>query len=279
MSSPVTDDSGSPRPEVTASESVVEYDVAHHIAVITLNRPRRRNAFDEPMAASFARAVDLAETDDDVWVAVIRANVSGQARPVFCAGADLSTVRRGAGDELSTDSGGFAGFVDRERTKPVIAAVDGLATGGGLELVLACDLIVASTRSSFGLAEVRRSLIAGAGGLHRLPRAVGRHVAMDMALTGVPIDAERAHALGLVSRLAPPEDLVNTAMELATQIVHAAPLAVRASRRVVRAASGQDEEQLTAMARDEFRAIASSDDLQEGLAAFSEKRSAVWRAR
>ena len=150
---------------------------------------------------------------------------------MFCAGADLKVIREtGTAATLDTERGGFGGFVYREREKPIVVAVDGLATAGGMEIVLAADVVVATTRSSFGLAEVRHNLIAAAGGLFRLPRAIGRAPAMDAILTGEPIDATRAYQLGLVSRLAEPGAALDTAMDVARAIAAAAPLAVRASR-------------------------------------------------
>ena len=175
---------------------------------------------------------------------MLAANTEGQERPVFCAGADLKAINAGGGGALATAKGGFAGFVYRERTKPVIVAVDGLATAGGCEIVLAADLVVATTRSAFGLAEVKRNLIAGAGGLFRLPRAIGQAAAMEAILTGEPIPAERAYELGLVSRLTEPGEALDEALSLAAQITEAAPLAVWASRKVVLAAAYDDEASL-----------------------------------
>jgi len=164
----------------------VSYSVADHIGVITLNRPEARNAIDTEMAHAIEAAVDRIEDDPEVWVGVLCANTEGQTRPVFCAGADLKVVRdTGGAGALDTERGGFGGFAYRERTKPIVVAVDGLATAGGCELVLACDVVVASTQASFGLAEVTRNLIAAAGGLFRLPRAIGPAAAMDVILTEV----------------------------------------------------------------------------------------------
>ena len=182
---------------------IVTYSSDGRVALITLNRPEARNAVNSDVANGLEAAIDQLEADDDVWVAILTGNTEGQQNPVFCAGADLKAVN--AGDSgLGTKRGGFAGFVYRERRKPVIVAVDGLATAGGCEIVLAADLVVATTRSSFGLAEVKRNLIAGAGGLFRLPRAIGQAAAMEAILTGEPIPAQRAYDLGLVSRLAEP---------------------------------------------------------------------------
>lgn len=196
---------------------------------------------------------------------------------MFCAGADLKAVNSGAGGGLNTKRGGFGGFVYRERRKPIIAAVDGLATAGGLELTLACDLVVATTRSSFGLAEVKRNLIAGAGGLFRLPRAIGQAAAMEAILTGEPIPAERAYQLGLVSRLVEPGQAVDEALRLAGQITANAPLAVWASRKVVLAAAYEDDETLKRLTNEVFAGVLASEDTKEGLTAFIEKRTPNWK--
>jgi enoyl-CoA hydratase len=169
--------------------------------------------------------------------------------------------------------------VYRERTKPIVVAVDGLATAGGLEIVLAADIAVATTRSAFGLAEVTRSIIAGAGGLFRLPRAVGRAVAMDAILTGEPIDARRAYELGLVSRLVEPGDASAEALHVAQRIVAAGPLAVRASRRVVLAAAQHDDEALQQLSEELSGAVMATEDFREGVTAFAEKRAPRWTGR
>jgi enoyl-CoA hydratase len=258
----------------------VLYSAADRIGVITLDRPEARNAVDREMALGLEAAVDHLEDDPDVWVGVLCANTADQANPVFCAGADLKVVREtGSAATLDTERGGFGGFVYRERVKPIVVAVDGLATAGGLEIVLAADVVVATTRSAFGLAEVRRNLIAGAGGLFRLPRAVGRAVAMDAVLTGEPIDAGRAYALGLVSRLVGPGEARDEALRVARQIVEAAPLAVRASRRVVRSAAHDDDATLRQLSRELLDELLTSQDANEGLLAFAEKRPPQWEGR
>ncbi len=182
---------------------IVEYETRGHVAIITLNRPEARNAVNGDVALGLETAIDRLETDDATWVGVLTANIDGQARPVFCAGADLKAINSGDAASLNTRRGGFGGFAYRDRKKPIIAAVDGLATVGGCELVLAADLVVATTRSAFGLAEAKRNLVAGAGGLFRLPRAIGQAAAMEAILTGEPIPAQRAYDLGLVSRARP----------------------------------------------------------------------------
>ncbi len=171
---------------------IVTYEVRDRVALITLNRPDARNAVNGDVAQAMEAAIDQMEGDDDIWVGIIQANTEGQERPVFCAGADLKAINSGAGGSLMTERGGFAGFAYRERKKPVIVAVDGLATAGGCEIVLAADLVVATTRSAFGLAEAKRNLVAGAGGLFRLPRAIGRSAAMELILTGEPLGVHSA---------------------------------------------------------------------------------------
>jgi enoyl-CoA hydratase len=257
----------------------VLFEVRGHVAVITLNRPEARNAVNGDVALALEAAIDRLEDDPDLRVGVLAAATAGQARPVFSAGADLKVIEAGELASIFTARGGFAGFAFRERTKPVVVAVDGLATAGGLEIVLAADLVVASTRSAFGLAEVKRNLIASSGGLFRLPRAVGQAVAMDAILTGEPLDARRAFALGLVSRLVEPGEALTEALRAADQIAAAGPLAVQASRRVVRAAATADDDALRAMSDREFDALLDSDDTKEGLAAFREKRAPRWAAR
>lgn len=266
-------------PTILAMSEIVHYDVQGRVAIITLNRPEARNAVNGDVAGGLEAAIDRLEADPEVWVGILRANTDGQDKPVFCAGADLKAINSGNAAALNTKRGGFAGFTYRERRKPVIVAVDGLATAGGCEIVLAADLVVATTRSAFGLAEVKRNLIAGAGGLFRLPRAIGQSVAMEVILTGEPLSAQRAYDLGLVNRLVGPGEAVDAALALATQICQAAPLAVWASRKVVLAAAYADDDTLKQMTNDEFAGIMSSEDTKEGLTAFIEKRPPNWQGR
>lgn len=257
----------------------VEYEKRGKVGVITLNRPEARNAINGDVASAFEAALDALEGDDEVWVGVLRANIAGQERPVFCAGADLKAINSGQAGSLNTPRGGFAGFVYRERKKPIIAAVDGLATAGGCEIVLSTDLVVASTRSAFGLAEVLRNLVAGAGGLFRLPQLIGKNAAMEVILTGQPLTAQRAYELGMVNRLVEPADVEKEAMALAERICGAAPLAVWESRKVVNASMYESEETLISMTNKAFGAILASEDTKEGLTAFIEKRPPNWKGR
>lgn len=258
---------------------VVAHEVRGRVLLITLDRPEARNAVNGDVASGLEAAIDELESNDDLWIGVLTANTAGQERPVFCAGADLKAINSGQAGSLNTQRGGFGGFVYRERKKPVIVAVDGLATAGGCELVLAADMVVASHRSAFGLAEVKRNLIAGAGGLFRLPWQIGRNVAMEAILTGEPLPAQRAYELGLVNRVVSPERVLDEALELAEAVCRNAPLAVWASRKVVLASQSKSESELIAMTNAEFGSVLSSEDTKEGLAAFIEKRPPNWQGR
>ena len=191
------------------SPGMIEFEARGKVALITINRPEARNAVNGAVAAGLQAAVERLEADDELWVGVIAG--SG---PVFCAGADLKEIAAGRAASLSTERGGFAGITRLPRSKPLIAAVDGPALAGGCEILLTCDMVVASTAASFGIPEVKRSLIAGAGGLFRLARVLPRNVAMELAITGDPITAERAYTLGLVNTLCEPGDAVSAALAL-----------------------------------------------------------------
>ena len=257
--------------------SMVEYETRGRVALITLNRIEARNAINRQVAQEMEAAIDAMEADPEVYVGVLRANTQGD-RPTFCSGQDLKLIGSPEGNS-TTARGGFAGLAKRERTKPLIAAVDGLATAGGCEIVLSCDMVVATTRSSFGLAEVKRNLIAGAGGLFRLPRAIGRATAMQVILTGEPLAAERAYQLGLVNELVAPGQAEEAALALAAKICENAPLAVWASRKVVAAVEGNDDATLWKLSDESMKGIMGSEDLKEGLAAFAEKRAPQWKGR
>jgi enoyl-CoA hydratase len=259
--------------------NIVEYEVRGKVAIITLNRPEARNAVNGDVASGLEAAIDKLEADSNVWIGVLAANTAGQERPVFCAGADLKAINSGQAAGLNTERGGFGGFVYRDRKKPVIAAVDGLATAGGCELVLACDMLVASTRSAFGLAEATRNLIAGAGGLFRLPRAIGRAAAMEAILTGEPFSAQRAYELGMVNKLVEPNASLDAAIDLALRVCKAAPLAVWASRKIVLASETESDQNLIDMTNKEFAAVLASEDTKEGLTAFIEKRLPNWQGK
>lgn len=252
---------------------IVEYEKDGRVAVITLNRPEARNAVSGELAQALEEAVDRFENDDDLWVGVLAGN-----GPVFCAGADLKAVASGNAN-LGTSRGGFGGFVTLERTKPIIAAVEGPAVAGGCELVLACDMVVASDTASFGLPEVKRSLVAMAGGTTRLPKRLPPNIAMEMALTGDTIDATRAHQHGLVNILCEPGEAIATAKELAERINANAPLAVRATRKAILDGALVPDKDGIRLAIELFGPVATSEDAKEGPLAFVEKRPPEWKAR
>jgi len=252
----------------------VELRKEGHIAYITLNRPEARNAINGEMASTMEACLDEFENDADLWVGILNAEGT-----VFCAGADLKEISAGNGAALATQKGGFAGIVKRERTKPLIAAITGTAVAGGCEISLSCDMIIASTETVFGLPEVKRSLVAGAGGLFRLPRMMGMATAMEMITTGDPMPAQRAYELGMVNKVVPVNQVMEEAEKLAARINANAPLAVQASRRVAAKAMIDDDDTLWKNSGKEFAAIAQTEDFKEGPLAFIEKRAPNWKGK
>ena len=249
--------------------------LGHGVGLITLRRPTARNAITPQLAHLLEEIVAEVERSNDISVAII----TGEGDRAFCAGADLNEVAAGRLDECFTKAGGFAGFVNAKRSKPWIAAVNGPALAGGFEIVLACDLAVAAETALFGLPEVKRGLIASAGGLYRLPRVLPRVLAMEMIATGRPIDASRALAMGVINRVTPPAELLGSARALAAEICANAPLAVRESVRIVRAASGFDDDGLRHDAETAQAALQATSDYSEGATAFLEKRTPNWSGR
>jgi enoyl-CoA hydratase len=252
--------------------SVIEYRTEGHFAIITINRPEARNAVNGDVANGIEAAVDRLEGDQAVWVGILTG-----VPPVFSAGADLKEINAGRGADLNTKRGGFGGITRLERTKPIIAAVDGPALAGGTEIVLSCDLVVASTNATFGIPEVKRSLVAAGGGLFRLPRKIPFNVAMECALTGDPIDANRAYQFGLVNYLVEPGQALEEAKKLAERVCANAPVAVRETRRAILAAMTEDESVGWRLSSEAMAAAVGSEDFKEGLTAFIEKRPPQWK--
>ncbi|MEF2082368.1 enoyl-CoA hydratase-related protein [Pseudomonas aeruginosa] len=258
--------------ETTFSSDLVTLEVLEgHIALVTLNRPLARNAINAEMANAMEGIVSRTEADHSVWVVVL----TGTGQDVFCAGADLKEVAAGRAASLFTRNG-FAGFVDAERRKPWIAAVNGKALAGGCEIALACDLVIAAENASFGLPEVSRGVLAAAGGLFRLPRALARNIAIEMAITGDSIDAARGVELGLVNRMVPHQRLVEKALTLAARITRNSPIAVRESLHIIRQAADLDTASLRELTRQCRDRVAISEDYKEGPRAFVEKRPPRW---
>ena len=252
----------------------VEFETKGHLAIITLNRPDARNAINGMMAQGIESALDKFEEDPNLWVAILTAN--GKA---FCAGADLKEISAGNGAALSTKKGGFAGIARRERTKPLIAAITGSALAGGTEIALSCDMIVCADTTNFGLPEVKRSLVAGAGGLFRLPRVVGMPMALEVILTGDPLSSQRAYELGMVNKVVPEADVMAEATSLADRIMANAPLAVQASRTVTVDALKKGDDELWKASGTAFAGLVTTEDFKEGPRAFIEKRAPVWKGK
>jgi enoyl-CoA hydratase len=258
-------------PETIELTEAVTFEIREHIALITINRPEARNAVNAAVASGIEAGIDRLEEADDLWVGILTG-----VPPVFCSGADLKEINRGNAAGLSTARGGFGGVVQRHRVKPVIAAVDGPALAGGTEIVLACDLVAASRSATFGIPEVKRSLVAGAGGLFRLGRKIPLNIAMECALTGDPISADVAYQHGLVNVLVDDGQALAAATALAERIAANAPLAVRETRAVVLEATGAPDEVGWQMSADAMARVMTSADLAEGLNAFIEKRPPRW---
>jgi enoyl-CoA hydratase len=254
--------------------AIVDTERRGATALVTLNRPEARNAISPEVSATMVGVLDAIEDDPDV-----RAVVLTGAGEVFSAGADLKVVAQGRALEIARVKGGFAGIVTRDFPKPIIAAVNGPALAGGCEIVLACDLVVAADSARFGIPEVQRGLMAAAGGLIRLPKRVPLAVALELAMTGDPIDAGRAFELGLVNRVVDRADVVSSALALAERIAQNSPIAVRMSRRLVREAAELDEAAGWERTNELSVEVFTSGDAIEGATAFAEKRQPVWKSR
>jgi enoyl-CoA hydratase len=242
------------------------------ILLITLNRPDARNAVNAALAQGIAAALTELDGDDELQVGVLTGAGKG-----FCAGMDLKAFV--SGESPHVEGRGFAGITQRAADKPLIAAVEGFAVAGGLEVALSCDLIVAARGAKLGIPEVKRSLVAAGGALLRLPQRIPYHVAMELALTGDPLPAERGHELGLVNRLADPGGAVDAAIELAEAVAANAPLALAASKRIILEAPSWDPSEAWVKQGEIAGPVFVSEDAREGATAFAEKRTPAWKGR
>jgi enoyl-CoA hydratase len=253
-----------------ADEVLVEY--ADRVAVITINRPQARNAVNRAVSAGVFEALGELDRRDDLTVGIVTG-----AGGTFSSGMDLKAFL--AGENVAIEGGGFGGITQAQTRKPLIAAVEGWALAGGCEIALACDLIVAASDAKFGIPEVKRGLVAGAGGLFRLPRRIPAGIAMELALTGDPLPAVDAHRLGLVNTLTEPGGALDGARALAARIAANGPLAVSTTKQII--AQQHDWDITDAWARQQpmIQPVFTSEDAREGARAFAEKRSPVWTGR
>jgi enoyl-CoA hydratase/carnithine racemase len=246
-----------------------------HIEILTINRPEARNAINGAVSRAMSSTMDALADDDDCWVVIL----TGSGDKAFSAGMDLKAFSSGEGGDIMGARGGFGGLTQRDFPKPLIAAVNGSALAGGLEIMLSCDLVVTADHAVFGIPEAKRGLIAGAGGLIRLPKRLPIAVAYELAMTGDPIDAARAYALGLVNQVVPGASVLDEAIALAERIAANAPLAVRYSKSVMKRAAELPEADGWKVNQDAVNVVFSSADAQEGPLAFAEKREARWQGK
>lgn len=254
------------------STDVVLTERREGVLLITLNRPEVRNAVNLPLAEGIAAALEELDGEESLSVGVLTGAGKG-----FCAGMDLKAFV--SGERPWVGDRGFAGIVRRASVKPLIAAIEGFAVAGGLEVALACDLIVAARGAKLGIPEVKRSLVAAGGALLRLPRSLPYNIAMELALSGEPISAERAADLGLVNRLADPGATVEVALGLANEIATNAPLALIASKRILQEQRDWSSAEMWEAQSAISEPVFTSEDAREGATAFAEKRPPVWRGR
>ncbi|MEU9917665.1 crotonase/enoyl-CoA hydratase family protein [Streptomyces sp. NPDC051001] len=261
-----------PTTPTTPAPPVVRTERIGSTLLITLDRPEARNAVNAAVAAELAAALDALEADP-----ALRAGVLTGAGGTFSAGMDLKAALRGESPEI--EGRGFGGLTEAGPGKPLIAAVEGFALGGGFELALACDLIVAAEDARFGLPEVGRGLIAAGGGVIRLPQRIPYHLAMELLLTGEPVDGRRAGDLGLANRVTGRGGAVEEALRLAERVAENAPLALAAVKQVVRVADGAPDAEAFAFQRTLMKSLMASHDVREGMTAFAERRPPLWTGR
>jgi enoyl-CoA hydratase len=243
-----------------------------NVLLITINRPEVRNAVNGAVAEGIAGALDELDADDGLSVGVLTG-----AGGFFCAGMDLGAFVKGESPWFGDR--GFAGIAQRASRKPLIAAIEGFAVAGGMEIALACDLIVAAKGAKMGIPEAKRSLVAAGGALLRLPQRMPYHVVMELALTGDLLPADRFHEYGVVNRIAEPGSAVDVALELAERVVKSGPLAVIASKRILQEQYDWSSEEMWEKQGAISGPVFASEDSKEGAGAFKEKREPVWRGR
>ncbi|MBA6412609.1 crotonase/enoyl-CoA hydratase family protein [Parahaliea sp. F7430] len=257
---------------MSEAEQAVLVDVNEGIMTITLNRPKAKNAANKAMADGVAAALDELDSNDEILVAIITGSGG-----TFCAGMDLKAFVSG---ELPIVEGrGLLGLTERSPRKPIIAAVEGYALAGGLEVAISCDLIVSADNAQYGIPEAKRGLAAAAGGLMKLPQQIPPRLAMELALTGDPIDAARALECGLINRIVPAGEALQAARELAATISANGPLAVAVSKQVIQESADWSQQEMWQKQQELVMPIFSSADAIEGATAFAEKRKPQWTGK
>lgn len=254
---------------MTEQEPCVATEVHGHVLVVKMTRPKKRNAINAGITAGIDAAMNELEDNPDLWCGVLTGDDT-----VFSAGADLAV---GPGEP--TERGGIAGIITRERSKPLIAAVEGMALGGGMELVLCCDMVIAASTAQFGLPEVKRGLMPDFGGAFRVARYLPVNIARELLLTGDNLSAERAERLGFVNHVVAPGKATETAIALAQRICANAPLAVREALRLVNLECNGDETAIWETSHQAHERLLQTDDVKEGIAAFFEKRPPAWQGK
>lgn len=250
---------------------MINFEKRGGCAIVTLARPEARNAISRALEQALYDALEEVDRDSEICVGIVAAE-----GPIFCAGADLKEVGK-KGNPRGEDAPKRESIVSRTHVKPLIAAVDGPALGGGMEIVLACDMVVASTAASFALSEVRWGLLAAGGGMFRLPRRLPRQIATQMLLTGAPLSAERAYALGFVNELTEAGGALEGALMIARKIAENGPLAVALSRQVMEDTVFLDEAAAWKISREVVARNFASHDAREGPRAFAERRRPEWK--
>ena len=254
------------------TDAPVEIDQVNATLVIAINRPAQRNAVNQAVSLAIAGALDRLDNDPGLRVGIITGRGGS-----FCSGMDLKAFLNGERPELQ--GRGFGGVTEAPPTKPLIAAVEGYSLAGGCELALACDMIVAADNAWFGLPEVTRGLVAGSGGLMRLPRRIPAAIALEYALTGESISAPTAHHWGLVNRLTSSGEALTEALALAAQITANAPLSTLMTKRIIQESASWPEDEIWDRQRPLTEFVLSSEDAREGARAFAEKRAPVWKGK